>query len=114
MYDNQNVFAKIIRGEIPATKLYEDEHLIAIKDIYPVAPIHILVIPKGQYRNFDEFSQKATAAQMHHYFKKISDIAKEQGAEEYRIVSNNGPSVGQSVFHFHTHIISGSQFSKLI
>lgn len=114
MYDNQNIFAKIIRGEIPSTKIYEDECLIAINDINPVAPVHILVIPKGDYRNFNDFSQKATPVQISHYFKKIADIAKEQGAEDYRIVSNNGSSSGQTIFHFHTHIISGSQFTKLV
>lgn len=114
MYDKENIFAKIIRGELPSTKLYEDEHLIAINDIYPVAPIHILVMPKGQYTDFQDFSQKATSEEIAHYFKKISDIAKDCGAEEYRIVTNNGASCGQSVFHFHTHIIGGSKFNKLI
>ncbi len=114
MYDRNNVFAKIIRGEIPSSRVYEDEYLIAINDIEPVAPTHILVMPKGEYRDFAEFCQKAGSEELTHYFKKISDIAKAHGAEEYRIVSNNGPSSGQTVFHFHTHIISGSKFNKLI
>ena len=114
MYDTNNIFAKIIRGEIPSSKVYEDEYIIAINDVNPVAPIHILVIPKGGYRNFDEFSQKARPEELTHYFRKISDIAKSQGAEEYRIVSNNGSSSGQTVFHFHTHIIAGASFIKLI
>jgi diadenosine tetraphosphate (Ap4A) HIT family hydrolase len=114
MYDTNNIFAKIIRGEIPTSKIYEDEYLIAIKDINPVAPVHILVIPKGEYGDFNEFSQKAEPSELAHYFKKISDIAKDQGIDEYRIVSNTGSSSGQTVFHCHTHIISGSSFSKLI
>lgn len=114
MYDTENIFAKIIRGEIPSSKIYEDEYLLAIKDVNPVAPIHILVIPKGEYRDFHEFSQRAKSSELAHYFKKISDIAKDQGVSEYRIVSNTGSASGQTVFHFHTHIISGSSFSRLI
>ena len=108
------LFRSIIRGEIPSSKVYEDEHIIAINDINPVAPIHILVIPKGEYKNFDEFSQKARPEELTYYFRKISDIARSQGAQEYRVVSNNGSSSGQTIFHFHTHIIAGVSFSKLI
>lgn len=114
MYDKENIFAKIIRGEIPSSKIYEDDYLIAINDINPVAPVHILVITKGEYKDFNEFSQKAKPEELVHYFKKIADIAKNQGADEYRIVSNIGSVSGQTVFHFHTHIISGSSFNRLI
>ena len=114
MYDKNNIFARIIRGEIPASKIYEDEYLIAIIDIHPVAPIHILVMPKGEYKDFDEFSHKALPREIAHYFKKVSEIAKSQEAGDYRIVSNNGSSVGQTIFHFHTHIIAGAKFSKLV
>ncbi len=74
MYDTNNIFAKIIRGEIPSSKVYEDEYIIAINDINPVAPIHIVVIPKGEYKNFDEFSQKARPEELTHYFRKISHV----------------------------------------
>ncbi|MFK7967936.1 MAG: HIT domain-containing protein [Rickettsiaceae bacterium] len=114
MYDKENIFAKIIRGEIPSSKIYEDEYIIAIKDINPVAPIHILVITKGEYKDFRDFSQRAKAEEIVHYFTKIAEIAKDQGAKEYRVVSNNGSTSGQTVFHFHTHIISGTNFSRLI
>lgn len=114
MYNKENIFAKIIRGDVPADKIYEDEHLIAIKDAHPVAPIHILVIPKKEYTDFHDFSKKADSSEISHYFKKISEIAENNGAFEYRLVSNNGASSGQTVFHFHTHIIGGSKFSKLI
>ncbi len=114
MYNKNNIFAKIITGEIPATKLYEDEVLIAIKDINPAAPIHILVIPKGNYINFADFVKKAPSDHINHYFKTIAKIAKDNGANEYRTVSNNGLSSGQSVFHFHTHILSGSKNINLI
>ena len=114
MYDKENIFAKIISGEIPSSKLYEDEFLVAINDINPVAPIHILVIAKGEYKDFNDFSQRAKPEELVHYFKKIADIAKNHGADEYRIVSNIGAESGQTIFHFHTHIISGVSFSRLI
>lgn len=114
MYDTNNIFAKIIRGETSASKVYEDQYIIAINDIKPVAPIHILVIPKGEYSNFYEFNKKASPEEFTHYFRKISDIAQSQGTEEYCIVSNNGSSSGQTIFHFHTHIIAGVCLSKLI
>ena len=114
MYNTDNIFAKIIRGEVPSSKVYEDENLLAIKDMNPVAPVHVLVMPKGPYKNFSEFSLKAPIGEVAHFFQKISNIAKDLGLKEYRIVSNNGESSGQTIFHFHVHIIAGSKFSKLI
>ena len=114
MYNKNNIFAKIISGEIPAEKLYEDEMVIAIKDINPAAPIHILVMPKGEYTDFTDFVEKASLAETTHYFKTIAKIAKDNGANEYRTVSNKGTSSGQSVFHFHTHILSGSKNINLV
>jgi histidine triad (HIT) family protein len=114
MYNKNNIFAKIIRGEIPTEKLYEDGTVIAIKDINPHAPIHILVLPKGEYLDFTDFIEKASSAEISHYFKTIAKIAKDNGADEYRIVSNKGESSGQSVFHFHTHILSGSKNLNLM
>lgn len=114
MYDSENIFVKIIKGETPTDLIYEDKYLIAINDIKPVAPIHILVIPKGRYENIIEFNEKATPLELIHYFRTITEITKAQGIEEYRLVINNGSSAGQSVFHFHTHIIAGAKFGKLI
>ena len=114
MYDKNNIFAKIISGEVSAEKLYEDNKLIVIKDINPAAPIHFLVIPKGNYIDFADFTAKASAEEIAHYFRKVATIAKENGANEYRIVSNKGAKSGQSVFHFHTHILSGSVNKDLI
>jgi len=114
MYDKNNVFAKIIAGEIAAERLYEDDSIIAIKDIKPEAILHILVIPKKNYIDFADFTKKATTEEIAHYFKTIASIAKANGADEYRIVSNKGTSSGQSVFHFHTHILSGSINQELI
>jgi histidine triad (HIT) family protein len=114
MYDSNNVFGKIISGAINAEKLYEDDKLIAIKDINPVAPVHILVLPKDPYIDFSDFVTKANAQDVTHYFKTVARIAKEQGAENYRLVSNKGAEAGQSVFHFHTHIIGGLEDLNLI
>ena len=107
MYNTNNIFNKIIAGEIPAEKLYEDDQLIAIKDINPEAPIHLLVLTKGNYVDLDDFTNNASDQEIAHYFKQIAVIAKENNATEYRIVSNKGSTSGQSVFHFHTHILSG-------
>ena len=113
-YDKQNVFAQIISGKIKAEKLYEDEKLIAIKDINPATPLHILVIPKGEFVDFEDFVNNNTPEDVTHYFKTISHIAKEQGALEYRLVSNKGAEAGQSVFHFHTHILGGLDNKDLV
>ena len=112
-YDSNNIFAKIIRREIPSKIVYEDEKIIAFHDAFPTAPTHILVIPKGEYRNFHEFSSKAGPEEISYFFKKIPEIASIVGAEDYRIVSNNGENSGQTIFHFHVHIISGRKISKL-
>jgi len=114
MYNKDNVFAKMISGEIEVNKLYEDKTLIAINDINPAAPIHILVIPKGEYVDLADFADKAPSEEVKHYFTMIDSIAKASGAEEYRIVSNKGPASGQSVFHFHTHILGNLTNTNLI
>lgn len=114
MYNTDNIFAKIIRGESPASKVYEDEHILAIEDINPVAPVHILVMPKGHYKDFSDFGLKAPLTEIANFFKKVTSIANDLKLEEYRIISNNGKSSGQTIFHFHVHIIAGSSFSKLV
>lgn len=114
MYDKDNIFAKIIDGRVNVKKIYEDEYLIAIQDANPVAPIHILVIPKGEYTDFDDFVSKASENKIVHYYRMIKKIASDAGAKQYRLISNRGKNAGQSVFHFHTHIISGNFKSGLI
>jgi diadenosine tetraphosphate (Ap4A) HIT family hydrolase len=114
MYDANIIFAKIISGVIATDKIYEDNKLIAIKDVNPEAPIHLLVIPKNNYIDFADFTNNASSEEIAHYFKMVSLIAKENGAKEYRIVTNKGESSGQSVFHFHTHILSGLTSKELI
>ena len=113
-YDQQNVFAQIINGKIKAEKLYEDEKLIAIKDINPASPLHVLVIPKGEFIDFDDFVHNNSPEDVVHYFKMVADIAKRQGAKEYRLVTNKGVEAGQSVFHFHTHILGGLDNKDLV
>lgn len=114
MHDKNNVFAKIIAGEIPSEKLYEDDDLIIIKDAYPVARVHLLAIPKGSYLDFEDFANKAGAQEITHYFQTIAKFCSENNIKEYRLVSNKGAAAGQSVFHFHTHILSGSKNNELI
>ncbi len=116
MYDKNNVFAKIIRGEIPSKKVYEDDLILAFYDAFPAAPIHVLVVPKGEYVDYSDFIKKAPVIDIAHYFTKISDIASGLGLNDhgFRICSNKGAQSGQSVFHFHTHILSGAKFGAVI
>lgn len=116
MYDKNNIFAKIIAGTIPAKKIYEDEKILAIHDINPVAPIHVLVIPKGEYIDYSDFVAAAATEDIKYYFTKIVDIVKVVGLEEsgYRLITNKGSKSGQTVPHFHTHIIGGKNISGLI
>lgn len=105
IYDQSNVFAKILRGEIQSKVVYEDEKVMAFHDLYPVSPVHVLVIPKGQYINFADFVSNASASDVAYYYKKINEIATSLGISEYKILSNSGASADQTVFHFHTHIM---------
>jgi len=115
-YDKNNVFAKIIRGEIPAHKIYEDEKLLAFHDISKAAPTHVLVIPKGEYVNFSDFTAKAKVEEIAYFFKKISEISKLVGADEsgFRILSNTGSDAHQTVPHFHVHILAGKKLGPLL
>ncbi len=113
-YDSNNIFAKILRGEIPCTKLHEDDHVLAFRDIAPVAPIHVLVIPKAAYTDAADFAARASAAEIAAYYKAVANIAKGLGVSEYRLVSNKGAEAGQTVFHFHTHIIGGKKLGGLV
>lgn len=116
MYDNQNIFAKIIKGKIPAEKVYEDEKVLAFKDINPQAPIHILVIPKKEIISFHDFMEKCSPDEVVHFFQKVRDIAEKEGlqADGYRLISNHGPHAGQEVPHFHVHILGGKRLGRLV
>jgi diadenosine tetraphosphate (Ap4A) HIT family hydrolase len=116
MYDNNNLFAKIIRGEIPCDKVYEDERVIAFKDKFPAAPVHVLVLPKGQYQSFHDFSTQASAEEVVHFFKKVSDIAESLGLEQsgYRLIANHGSDASQTIPHFHMHILGKRRLGPLV
>lgn len=114
MYDDQNIFAKILRGELSADKIYEDEHVLAFNDIFPAARIHILVIPKGSYTSFHDFIEHASEKEIGHFFKAVSSITKKLDlGEGYRIVSNVGGFGMQTVPHMHLHIIGGEQLKSM-
>ena len=109
-YDTNNLFAKIIRGELPASKIYEDDKVLAFYDIYPIAPIHALVIPKGNYVNFIDFIENAPKELITHFFEKVAYVAKALDTKEnFRILTNTGKESGQTIFHYHVHILSGAK-----
>ena len=112
-YDNENIFAKILRGEIPCDKVYEDDYALAFHDINPQMPVHVLVIPKGAWVNLADFSAKASLAEMGGFLKAVGEVARMVGLEDdgYRLVANNGPHAHQEVPHFHVHIFGGQQIS---
>lgn len=115
-YDVSNVFAKILRGEIPCKAVYEDEWALAFPDIAPAAPLHVLVIPKGEFTSFHDFMQLATPAQVAGFFAAVQKVAALLGAEKggYRLISNHGVDAAQSVAHFHVHILAGKELGGLL
>jgi diadenosine tetraphosphate (Ap4A) HIT family hydrolase len=115
-YDDNNIFARILRGEIPATRVYEDEHVLAINDINPQAPTHILVMPKGKYVSFDDFSEKASDAEIVALNRATGKIARAAGvaATGYRLLFNHGPHSHQEVPHLHIHILGGRPLGPLL
>ncbi len=106
MYDKNNVFAKIIRGELEAKKVFENDDLLCFYDLNPVARIHVLIIPKGEYIDYSDFISNAPEKLVYRFFKTIPEIANKLGVKEYRLVSNCGKSAGQIIFHFHIHLIA--------
>lgn len=114
-YDPNNVFAKILRGEIPCTPVYEDAFALAFHDISPAAPLHVLVIPKGEFTSFADFMAKASAEQVHGYFAAVAKVAAQEGGEAaFRLISNNGAGAGQTVHHFHMHILGRRKMDRLL
>jgi histidine triad (HIT) family protein len=114
-YDNNNIFARILRGELTCNKVYEDEFALAFNDIYPKAPTHILVIPKGAYISFNDFMLNADEQMVAGFFKAVQKTANMLGVVEsgYRIVSNHGSNADQTVPHFHVHIIGGKRLGAM-
>ena len=115
-YDDQNVFAKILRGEIPAKKIYEDEWSFAFHDINPQAPVHILVIPKGAYVSWDDFSATASEAKIAGFIRAVGHVARAQGlvAPGYRLLANIGAHGHQEVPHLHVHLFGGRQLGAML
>lgn len=115
-YDPSNIFAKILRGEIPAKPVYESEHVLAFPDIAPRAPVHVLIIPKGAYVSAQDFSQKASAAEKAAFFDAIGAIAQQFDIADsgYRLIANTGAHGHQEVPHFHLHLIGGRALGSML
>jgi diadenosine tetraphosphate (Ap4A) HIT family hydrolase len=115
-YDETNIFARILRGEIPSKKVYEDEHALAFHDINPQAPVHILVIPKGAYVSWDDFSARGSAEEIAGFIRAVGHVAREQGLVEpgYRLLANVGANGGQEVPHLHVHIFGGRGLGPML
>lgn len=115
-YDDQNIFAKILRGEIPNRTVYEDEWALAFHDINPQAPIHILVIPKGAYASWDDFSAKASEAEIAGFIRAVGHVARELGlvAPGYRLLTNAGLNSHQEVPHLHVHLFGGRPLGPML
>ena len=115
-YDDGNIFARIVRGELPAKTVLESEHSLAFHDINPLAPIHVLVIPKGAYVSWDDFSAKASDAEIADFTRTIGKVAEMVGADMqgYRILSNIGKRGGQEVPHLHVHIFGGAPLGPML
>jgi diadenosine tetraphosphate (Ap4A) HIT family hydrolase len=115
-YDPGNVFARILRGEIPAKRVYEDEHALAFHDIAAQAPVHILVIPKGAYVSWDDFSERASAEEIAGLVRAVGHVAREQGlvAPGYRLLANVGLHGGQEVPHLHVHLFGGRPLGPML
>lgn len=114
LYDTNNLFAKILRGEINCTKRYEDDYAFAFDDINPQAPTHILIIPKGEYVDFSDFSEKASPEEIIGFFKALGEIAQKYAKSGYRLINNCGADAGQLVLHFHMHLCAGKKLSAII
>ena len=115
-YDDANIFARILRGELPSKKVYEDEWTLAFDDIAPQAPVHILVIPKGSYVSWDDFSAQASDAEIAGFARAIGQITRDSGLVEpgYRVLYNVGLHGGQEIPHLHAHIFGGRPLGRMI
>ena len=115
-YDADNIFAKILRKEIPCQVVFEDENVLAFQDIAPKKKIHVLVIPKGEYVSFQDFSQNASIEEVASFFQKVGEIADQLGVVEkgYRLIANHSQWGGQEVPHFHVHILGGESVGPMV
>ncbi len=115
-YDPQNIFARILRGEVPSKKVYEDDHALAFHDINPQAPVHVLVIPKGSYVSLADFTATASAAEIAGFWRAVGKVARDLGLDGtgYRVLSNMGEDGGQEVPHLHVHIFGGRRIGRMV
>jgi len=115
-YDDQNIFAKILRGEIPSNRVYDDDYAIAFHDINPQAPTHLLVIPKGAYVSWDDFSARAGDAEIAGFIRAVGTVARAAGLVEpgYRLLANIGQNGHQEVPHLHVHIFGGRPLGAML
>ncbi|MGC6390582.1 MAG: histidine triad nucleotide-binding protein [Alphaproteobacteria bacterium] len=119
-YDSDNIFAKILRGEIPSKKVFENEVALAFHDINPMAPVHVLVIPKGAYVSHDDFSANASQNEKSGFTEAVGEVAKitglaqSAGGQGYRLITNSGPEANQEVPHYHVHVIGGRNLGVMV
>lgn len=118
-YDNENIFAKILRGEIPNTTVLETDHSLAFHDLYPKAPTHVLVIPKGPYVSFDHFAAEASDVEITDYVRAVGEVCRLEGVtltagEGFRLISNAGQHGVQEVPHLHVHILGGRNIGRMV
>ncbi len=115
-YDQGNIFARILRGEIPSQRVYEDDHAIAFHDINPQAPLHVLVIPRGPYRSWADFSANGSDAEIAGFVRAVGAVARQLGLEEpgYRLLANAGLDAHQEVPHLHVHVFGGRPLGPML
>jgi histidine triad (HIT) family protein len=115
-YDDGNIFARILRGEVPCKRVHETDHALAFHDINPLAPTHLLVIPKGRYVSMADFSANASTEEIAGFFRAVGETAQRLGVVErgYRILANNGADANQEVPHFHVHIFGGAPLGPML
>ena len=115
-YDDTNIFARILRGELPCQRVYEDDHALAFHDINPQAPQHILVIPKGAYVSWDDFSMRASDAEIAGFIRAVGHVARDLGlvSPGYRLLANVGQDGGQEVPHLHVHLFGGRRMGPML
>jgi histidine triad (HIT) family protein len=114
-YDDQNIFAKILRGEIPNATVFENDHALAFNDLYPQAPVHVLVIPKGPYMSLDHFARDASADEQVGFFAAVAEVCKITGVDAgFRAIANTRADGVQDVPHYHMHIIGGKPLGRML
>jgi len=115
-YDENNVFAKILRGEIPCKTVYEDDWALAFHDINPLAPVHILVVPKGPYVSWDDFAERASDQELAGFVRAVGKVARDQQlvVQGYRLLANTGKRAGQEVPHLHVHVFGGQPLGPML